>query len=161
MAIVEAECAECRWGHRSTAEDGSQLVDASQQGHVCRQLRPLRIKPDVVLQADADAAAAAVTTGTATQAQAQQQQAYANDVAAAAAQAAQAAMEAWMATHGGPSNGGGGAPSPSMVVTPIVDPTQATPSWTVTDERKRWYKWGAIGAGALGIGLLAALLARR
>jgi hypothetical protein len=101
-------------------------------------------------QADADATAAAATDA-ASQLKAQQQQAYADDVA----QAAAAAMDAWVATHGA-------SPSPGMTVTPIVDPTQeAVPSWTVTDERKRWYKWGAIGAGALGIGLLAALLARR
>ena len=105
-------------------------------------------------QADADAVAAAAAIQQASQAEAQRQQQYADMVAAAAKQAADAAVAAYALAH--PD---GTEPSPGMTVTPTNDAT--VPAWSVQDERKRWYKWGAIGAGVIGVGLLAALVARR
>lgn len=82
--------------------------------------------------------------------------------AAAAQAAADAQANADAAVDAATADADGSSPSPGMMVTP-VEPTQAqaVPMWSVADERKRWYKWGAIGAGVIGAGVLVALLARR
>jgi hypothetical protein len=115
-------------------------------------------------QAAADAAAAAAAVQQASQAaqdaanaEALRQQQYADAVAAAAAQAAQQAIDAYVAAHGD-----GSAPSPGMTVTPSPTKTYQPPvSLPATGFYNPRTKWLVIGAGVVGVGLLAALLSRR
>jgi hypothetical protein len=115
-------------------------------------------------QAAADAAAAAAAVQQASQAaqdaanaEALRQQQYADAVAAAAAQAAQQAIDAYVAAHGGSSQGT--EPSPGMTLTPTAPP-QSMPVARESAGRPS-HKWLMIGAGVVGVGLLAALIARR
>ncbi|MGH7176891.1 MAG: hypothetical protein ACREJC_05890 [Tepidisphaeraceae bacterium] len=122
--------------------------------------------------AAAEAAAAAQAAATAAAAQ----NAAAAEAAAKAAQKAaeeaallqqqvlaqqQAAAEIAAQQQQQPAGDGGTEPSPGMVVEPAPTGTgPQVPGWTVSQERKRWMKWAAIGAAAIGAGVLVSVLRR-